>query len=150
MFLLSYAIFSQKISVENNKTGNLIQCKEHAPLTWQQTFPLQDILKNPVINVTLLFSFLFSRRGKNILWKKRNNWKIFKPPGLLSFHFCFSEGYNERSRETSAVMSVQTNGFRSIAQSRLCVAFGGLVLPQRAPTGVFWSYHSTHFPHKCS
>lgn len=76
--------------------------------------------------------------GEKIFFgKKRNNWKRFKPPGLLSFHFCFSEGYNKRSRETSAVMSVQTNGFRSIAQSRLCVAFEGLVLPQRAPTGVF-------------
>lgn len=33
MLLLSYVIFSQKISAENGKTGSLIQCKEHAPLT---------------------------------------------------------------------------------------------------------------------
>lgn len=33
MLLLSCAIFSQKISVENGKTGNLIQCKEHVQLT---------------------------------------------------------------------------------------------------------------------
>lgn len=90
--------------------------------------------KNPIINV-MLFSFLFSRRGKNILWKKRNYWKIFKPPSLLSFHFCFCEGYNERSRKNSAVMSVLTNEFRRVAQSRLHVAFGGPVLPPRAPTG---------------
>lgn len=33
MLLLSYVIFSQKIRVENSKTGSLIQYKEHAPLT---------------------------------------------------------------------------------------------------------------------
>lgn len=102
--------------------------------TYLRTFPLQDIFfLNPIVSVTLLFSFLFSRRGKNILWKKRNYWKRFKPPRLLSFHFCFCEGYNERSRENLAVISVQTNEFRRVAQSRLQVEFGGLVLPPRAP-----------------
>lgn len=100
-------------------------------------FLCQIFFKNPVISVMLLFSFLFSQRGKNILWKKRSDWKRLKPPRLRSFHFCFCDECNQRSREHLAVMSVQRTELSRASQSQSHMEFGGLVLPPGAATGMF-------------
>lgn len=130
----------QAISFSARSMSNLLENKH---------FLCQIFSKNPTISVMLLFSFLFSQRGKTILWKKRNDWKRFKPPRLQSFHFCFCDGYNRRSGEHLAVMSVQRTEFSRALQSQSHARFGGLVLPLRPATWMFRFHHSTPFPYKC-